>query len=103
MDAWETIEQYRKRISRDSRVLERLRITQAMFVVVQKNRGPTLNLARNLINMPNGQVVDSGSESESSKKNIKKEKRQQMEKKKKITKDQEPDPNCEKDEDSESN
>jgi hypothetical protein len=77
LDAWDTIEQFRKNNSRDSRVLERLRVTQAMFVVVQKDMGPTLNIARNLINRPNGQVVDSGSESESSKKNIKKEKRQQ--------------------------
>ena len=67
-------------------MLERMRITQAMFVVAQKNRGPTLNLARNLINMPIGQVVDSGSESESSKKNVKKEKKQQREQEKRITK-----------------
>ena len=86
MDAWDTIEQYRKNNSRDSRVLERLRITQAMFVVVQKNRGPTLNLARNLINMPNGQVVDSGCESESCNKNVKKEKKQQKEQEKRVAK-----------------
>ena len=57
-----------------------------MFVMVQKNRGPTLNLARNLINMPNGQVVDSGSESESSEKRLKKEKKQQKEQEKMIAK-----------------
>ena len=40
-----------------------------MFVMVQKNRGPTLNMARSLINMPNGQALfDSGCESESYKK-----------------------------------
>ena len=61
--------------------------TYSEFVVVQKNRGPTLNLARNLINIPNGQVVDSGSESESSKKNIKKEKMQQKEQEKEIIKE----------------
>ena len=46
-----------------------------MFVMVQENRGPTLNMARSLINRPNGQVVDSGSESESSESRLKKEKR----------------------------
>ena len=44
-------------------------------------------MARGLINMPDGHVVDSGSESESSKKNIKKEKRQQKEQEKGIAKD----------------
>ena len=86
LDACDTIEQYRKKNSRDSRVLERLRITQAMFVVVQKDRGPTLDMARRLINMPNGQVFDSGCESESCKKNVKKEKKQQKEQEKRVAK-----------------
>ena len=34
LDAWNTIGLYRKRNKRDSRVLERLRITQAMFLAV---------------------------------------------------------------------
>ena len=45
-----------------------------MFVMVQENRGPTLNMARSLINRPNGHLFDSESESESGKKNVKKEK-----------------------------
>ena len=58
-----------------------------MFVMVQENRGPTLNMARSLINRPNGQALfDSESESESGKKNVKKEKKQQKEQEKGITK-----------------
>ena len=44
-------------------------------------------MARNLINIPNGQVVDSGSESESSEMRHKKEKKQQKEQEKMIAKD----------------
>ena len=43
-------------------------------------------MARSLINMPEGQVIDSGSESESSEKRHKKEKKQQKEQEKEITK-----------------
>ena len=58
-----------------------------MFVMVQENRGPTLNMARSLINRPNGQVLfDSESESESGNKNVKKEKRQQKEQEKIVAK-----------------
>ena len=57
-----------------------------MFVMVQKNRGPTLNMARRFINMPNGQVFDSGCESESCNKNVKKEKKQQKEQEKRVAK-----------------
>ena len=44
-------------------------------------------MARSLINRPDGQVVDSGSEGDSSKKRLKKEKKQQKEQEKEITKD----------------
>ena len=57
-----------------------------MFVMVQENRGPTLNMARSLINRPNGQLFDSESESESGKKNVKKEKKQQKEQEKRVAK-----------------
>ena len=42
LDAYTTIMQYKKRNRRDSRVLERLRVTQAMFLVVQEAKGLTL-------------------------------------------------------------
>ena len=86
LDAFNTISQYRKRNRRDPRVLERLRVTQAMFLIVQEAKGLTLNLARGLINRPDGLTVDSESESESSDKNIKEERKQQKERVKKITK-----------------
>ena len=86
-DAFNTISQYRKRNRRDSRVLERLRVTQAMFLVVQEAKGLTLNLVRGLIDRPDGQTVDSESESESSDKNIKEEMKEQKEQEKKIIKD----------------
>ena len=54
LDAFNTISQYRKRNRRDSRVLERLRVTQAMFLIVQEGKGVTLNVARGLINRPDG-------------------------------------------------
>ena len=38
VDAFNTISQYRKRNRRDSRVLERLRVTQAMFLIVQERK-----------------------------------------------------------------
>jgi hypothetical protein len=44
-------------------------------------------VARSLINMPEGQIIGSGSESESSEKRLKKEKKQQKEQEKEITKD----------------
>ena len=87
LDAFNTISQYRKRNRRDSRVLERLRVTQAMFLVVQEAKGLTLNLARGLIDRPDGQTVDSESESESSDMTIKEEKKEQKEQEKKIIKD----------------
>ena len=88
IDAFNTISQYRKKNSRDSRVLERLRVTQAMFLVVQKAKGLTLNLARCLINRAEGQTVDSESESESSDMTIKEEsKKEQKEQGKKTIKD----------------
>ena len=88
LDAFNTISKYRKNNSRDSRVLERLRVTQAMFLVVQEGKGLTLNLARGLINRPDGQTVDSESESESSDMTIKEEsKKKQKEQGKKTIKD----------------
>ena len=44
-------------------------------------------MARGLINMPDGQIVDSDSESESSEKKTKKEMRQQKDQEKRIVKD----------------
>ena len=43
-------------------------------------------MARSLINMPEGQIIGSGSESESRDKNIKEERKQQKEQEKKIAK-----------------
>ena len=43
-------------------------------------------MARRFINMPNGQVFDSGCESESCNKNVKKEKKQQKEQEKRVAK-----------------
>ena len=67
-------------------MLERLKVTQAMFLVVQEGKGLTLNLARGLIDRPDGLTVDSESESESSDKNFKDERKQQKEQEKEITK-----------------